>query len=126
MYIRIVFMALVISLFLRVIKIKNLFGLLKYRCKKVEYEDIIAKKVISAVLRVSSWRFFVIRNNCLRKSLLLYYFLIRSGLTGLGINIGVTREQEKLIGHSWLVLCGKPYLEEERFVEKYKVILQLL
>ena len=59
------------------------------------------------------------RKPCLYRSLLLYKFLRENGLP-VRIHFGVIKTGEGLIGHSWLTLDGKPFLESgdpgERFV----------
>lgn len=72
---------------------------------------------------------FLIRRNipvlegaCLKRSLILYRFLRKEGLSVV-INIGVAKENGNLVGHSWLTLNGRPYFETQERVERFNVVL---
>lgn len=66
-------------------------------------------------------KFFIIRNNCLKKSLLFYYWFLKYNLKGFGINFGVSKENKKLIGHCWITRYGKAYFESEESLKKYTI-----
>lgn len=81
------------------------------------------QKIALITLRVCKCRFFLIRNNCLKKSLMLYTMLSGAGIRGLEINIGITRDGKDLMGHGWLMMNGKPYLEDyEESLSQYTVM----
>ncbi|MCC2685184.1 MAG: hypothetical protein K0R75_2083 [Paenibacillaceae bacterium] len=77
---------------------------------------------IALLDRIARCKFFVIRNNCLKKSLLFYYYLLQTGVTGVAIHLGVDKRGGKLAGHCWLTLNGQVFQDTEQFVSNYKVI----
>jgi Transglutaminase-like superfamily len=77
-----------------------------------------------ALLRRRVW---LLQPNCLRRSLVLYHLLRRSGLA-VQVCLGVRSApagsglQGGLEGHAWLVYEGKPFLEHHAgLVERYTV-----
>jgi len=82
----------------------------------------LLKRRIDAANKLSRFPLFVIRNNCLKRSLLLYYTLLISGVRGVRIHIGVHKRDEKLDGHAWLTVGGDVFADTEEFVSKYRVI----
>lgn len=64
---------------------------------------------------------------CLRRSLLRYYFLRRSGLE-LGIVFGMRFRQSDepagIAGHAWNTLDGQPYHEREQDFQGFTIIYQ--
>jgi len=77
---------------------------------------------IDAARRVALYPYFLVRNNCLKKSLLLYETMLRSGETGVALHVGVYKSGDKLDGHAWLTKDGSVFLDSEPFVNKFKVI----
>lgn len=61
----------------------------------------------------------VIRGVCLKRSLILYYFLNREGIPA-EINFGVARENSDFIGHSWITVDNKPLFENVDNVQRYR------
>lgn len=61
----------------------------------------------------------IFRKFCLVRSLILYRLLRESGIN-VFINFGLRKDKKgKIRGHSWLMLDGKVYLEDERIAEKF-------
>jgi hypothetical protein len=64
----------------------------------------------------------VLEGACLKRSLLLYHFLRKEGLPVV-VNIGVTKENGDLIGHSWLTLDGVPFYETRENAGRFNTVL---
>ncbi len=77
---------------------------------------------IRLIDRFARSKLFLIRNNCLRKNLLFYYFLIRAGVTDLRIHIGVSKDRRDLKGHCWLTLRGRVFLDTDEAVSPYTIM----
>jgi hypothetical protein len=57
------------------------------------------------------WRLSVsVKGNCLPRSLALFYFATRCGLP-VRLCCGVRRMKNTLVGHAWLTLLQRPFLE---------------
>jgi hypothetical protein len=82
------------------------------------------RELIDAVARLDWLSPFGI---CLRRSLLRYYFLRRSGLA-LGIVFGVRIRQNDepagIAGHAWNILDGRPYHEQKEDYQGFTMIYQ--
>lgn len=78
--------------------------------------------LIKSIIKISNYKFFIIRKNCLKKSLLIYDMLTRIGVKNLEFKLGINKENGKLDGHSWVTLNGNPYLDNYELAEKYKII----
>lgn len=81
-----------------------------------------AEKVIEIVKKISSMRFFIIRDNCLKRSLLLYYLLNKTGCRNTVLYIGVMKENGVLKGHGWVEYNDRLLLDDAWFVRQYRVI----
>jgi len=114
--------ATVVWLLLPFIKLPRLLRAIESRQRDARLPEQELRARIDALHSIASARFFVIRKNCLKKSLLLYYFLLRYGVKNVAIRIGVDKRDGRLDGHAWLTVEGKPLLDSEEFVSRYKVI----
>lgn len=121
LFIRILFIALLLSTLLPLLKFPNLISRINHIQRTKPTKDDISD-IIQIIGLISSCRFLVIRNNCFKKSLLYYYFLGKAGVHNLEIVIGINKTHGKLLGHSWLILDNRLYLEDEENVKEYKVI----
>lgn len=119
---RVVAAAVVLQVLLPVMKLPRLVAAIESRRAGTPPQAGAVQRTIRLVTRVARFPYFLIRNNCLKKSLLLYYFLVRTGVTGVRIHIGVNKENGAVAGHSWLTLDGKLLNETEEFVARYAVI----
>ncbi len=86
------------------------------------------KKIIQWTDAVLGWEFFVFRKSCLKRSLVLFHFLKKSGLP-IQINFGVRKLAQNpehtwplLDGHGWLSLGGRTYSEKGEPQSKFKLI----
>lgn len=77
------------------------------------------------ILALSSLQLFVIRNNCLKRSVLLYYFLARAGGEDLRLHIGVFQRSGRLWGHSWLTRAGSVFLDDPSFTGNFHIIYSI-
>lgn len=58
---------------------------------------------------------------CLRRSLLRYYFLRRTGLPVV-VHFGARRLARNVSGHAWLTLDGQPYYERLEHFQSFTVM----
>ena len=73
------------------------------------------------VLLLKRNRLFL-KNSCLNRSLLLYYFLRKDGIE-VQIHFGVKKLQGYLTGHSWLTQNGNLLIDKKRHVEDFTTII---
>lgn len=88
--------------------------------RRIQEDEL--RSLIRILNKITRYRYFLIRNNCLRKNLVFYYFLIRAGVKGVRIHIGISKKDSKLDGHCWLTLDGALFQDTEESVSKYAVI----
>lgn len=79
-------------------------------------------ELIRIIDRVARSKLFVVRNNCLKKGLLFYYYLLRAGVHGVAIHIGVNKIDSRLDGHCWLTVDGRLFRDSTDKVSEYRVI----
>lgn len=60
---------------------------------------------------------------CLHKSLLLYKLMNEAGYL-VQFNLGITKQEETLKGHSWITFAGNPLGENQAFLHRLNVIYQ--
>lgn len=75
-----------------------------------------------AVVFVNWWlnrNILMLRPTCLKRSLLLYRFLVREGLN-VEIHCGIRKTGNGTDGHSWLTLNGKPFLQDSLTAGQFK------
>ncbi len=63
--------------------------------------------------------------HCLRRSLALYYSATRAGYP-VNIALGVRRDGDGVIGHSWLELGGAPFLEAQKSPDQHYTVMRRL
>jgi hypothetical protein len=114
--------ALLLSALLPAIKFPRLLKIIHYRQTAAPEKRIDSQDIIRIVNFVARLKYFVIRNNCLKKSLLLYYFLGKTGLKNLELVIGVKKNTGRLSGHSWLALDSRPFLEDWDSIKEFQII----
>lgn len=68
-------------------------------------------------------RVFLTDKPCLRRTLVLYRWCRGQGLDARAV-IGVCKEDMGIKGHSWLLIEGKPFNEEEAELEKFVPMLE--
>lgn len=71
--------------------------------------------------KVLGFEKFIYKKNCFKRTLSLYYFLRRSGIPVV-VNLGVRKVKDKLEGHGWLTLDGKPFWEKNENPLNFEVI----
>ncbi|KUO64415.1 MAG: hypothetical protein APF84_10605 [Gracilibacter sp. BRH_c7a] len=120
--IRVVFVTIWLQYLLAFKKILQLLAYIESKQKNIFVEQEEIEQMVTILYRIARWKFFLIRNNCLKKNLLLYYFLVQYGVKNIKINIGISKENMKLAGHCWLTIQECVYLEPEESVSKYIVI----
>jgi len=118
-YIKVMRTAIWISLLIPFRSLPRIIKLIHYSHSKTSAAPEYLVKVID---RISRWQAFVIRNNCLKKSLLLYYIFYHSGDKDIELCIGINKKGAHLDGHSWLLKGGHPVLDEAEFIDIYTVI----
>ena len=60
---------------------------------------------------------------CLHKSLLLYKLMHEAGYP-VQFNLGITKQEGTLKGHSWITFAGNPFGENQAFLQRLNVIYQ--
>lgn len=63
--------------------------------------------------------------HCLRRSLTLYYAATRAGYP-VCVALGVRRDGDGVIGHSWLELDGAPFLENGKSPDNHYTVMRRL
>lgn len=81
----------------------------------------IERIVNLGILLLKRNRLFL-KNSCLKRSLLLYYFLRKNGIT-VRIHFGVKKLDGYLAGHSWLTQNGNLLADKERYGEIFTPIV---
>lgn len=122
LYVRIMLAAVWINCLLAFAKLPRVLAVLEARKRHVRADEDAIRLTVRTIERIARLQLFVIRNNCLRKSLLLYYFLLRAGVDGVKIHIGISKKGSRLEGHCWLTRNGGVYLDSEQTTAHYKVI----
>jgi len=123
LFTRILIFSSVLLLLMRIVELKKLLKILNFppykkRALQPRYQDWVILYT-NLIMSYSPWK--NVKNPCLVRSTILYYFLRRKGV-GVKINFGIKKEEDILKGHSWLTLDGEPYLETGRFYRDFKVI----
>jgi hypothetical protein len=136
LFFQVCLLATLVPLLLRLLSIPTLLNLLTPKdlgspihCNKNDFPQKLAKYLDYILNR----RFWIYRPNCLRRSLVLYYFLRNSDFDvqiyfGARFTPNTTEQpqQNQLAGHAWLVYQGHPYLESSgelvnnKFVVTYR------
>jgi hypothetical protein len=123
-------LATVVPVLLRVLSLPRVLRLLtpkQAQPLKADRDRAFARKVAHYTDALLRHRLWIYRPNCLRRSLVLYHFLCRSGWA-VQICLGVRSTpmgdglSAGLQGHAWLVYGGEPFLERHTgLVERYTV-----
>ncbi len=108
LFIHVWFLISLLSPLIRLLKLPRLLQLLSPH--RVTPGRWPAEQVVGFTDSILGQESFIYRRNCLKRTLSLYYFLSRLGLP-VQVNLGVRKGGEKLEGHGWLSLEGRPYLE---------------
>lgn len=72
-----------------------------------------AKKIVHLGMLLLKRNRFFLKNSCLKRSLLLYYFLRKNGIA-VQIHFGVKKLDDNLTGHSWLTQGGNLIADREQ------------
>jgi len=118
-YLHVIWLAILIDILLPVVSLPRIIN---YMHKSRRLLPVDIGQLILVIDRVSDWRFFVVRQNCLKKSLLLYYFINRVGEKNIELCIGFDKIGSVINGHSWLLRNGYPVLDDPDFISQYIVI----
>jgi hypothetical protein len=121
LFLRITCVDLLFALLLRMLGPRNLFRFLPLKVKEQRQNSDRINKIVRYTDFLVHSGVPVLKGACLKRSLLLYYFLRQKGVPVV-INIGVTKENGNLIGHSWLTLDGNLYCEKSD-VERFSCVL---
>lgn len=122
LFLRVSIVAIFIAILLRFYKFPRVLEIMHFWQNILPKEKGDIQDTINIINIVSRFKLFVIRKNCLKKSLLHYFFLRKAGINGLEIAIGVNKSNGKLSGHSWLVLDNRPFLEDSDPTMEFHVI----
>ena len=123
LFIQIFCLIVILPLILRSLTFTTLLKVLtpkKKRTDKILDPDKAKDTIVKFADYILSRNFWIDRNTCLKRSLVLYHFLRRIGMN-VHVCIGVRYYNSpktddmlrKLEGHAWLSYKEKPYLEKE-------------
>lgn len=133
LFIRIFLLMTILPFLIKLLSIPKLMEVLTPRdlkiCKNLNLEQTKDKlvKFTDYILRLNFW---IYKSTCLKRSLVLYYFLCKFGIT-VHICFGVKYDEKlpdrepqkrKLEGHAWLLRNGDVFLEKNvEMAKTYKV-----
>ena len=116
--------AALIPLFLKCFSLKRVLSMItpSAKYKPNDALDLSAERIIQlGVLLLKRNRLFL-KNTCLKRSLLLYYFLRKNGIE-VRIHFGVKKLKGYLAGHSWLTQNGNLIADKERHGKTFTPIV---
>jgi hypothetical protein len=121
LFIRIIFLAAVLRAMLRLLSIPRLMKLLTPRTisdSRNPATDEVREKIVKYTDYIFGLNFWMFKNTCLRRSLVLYHFLRQAGIDVqicFGVRYKEDSQQEgsskELEGHAWLLYKGDIFLE---------------
>ena len=124
-FVHILFLITILPLLLRFMSLSRLLAFLTSNdvnvCRNSDMEKV-QDRIVKYTDYILSRNFWIYRHSCLKRSLVLYHFLRKSGIN-VSIRVGVRYvgtlpygEDKKLEGHAWLV-CGDEYYLENNIEE---------
>jgi hypothetical protein len=120
-FVYILFIALVVSLLLKAIRIQAILNTLTPRGKSLWKAKTTPKRLSEYVDSILALQIFGFKPYCLNRSLILYHILQKVGVA-VKINFGVRKADNDIEGHGWLTLNGEPYLENSDMIESFCLI----
>lgn len=94
-------------------------------CEKEQTENApraSIKRLVSLSLLLLNRNRLFLRNSCLKRSLLLYYFLGKHGVN-VQIHFGIKKLDDRLAGHSWLTQDGNLIADREQHRRAFTEVL---
>lgn len=116
--------AAVMPLLMKLYSLERVLGIITPRAKGRRNHASHARTEILVqlgVLLLKRNRLFL-KNSCLKRSMLLYYFLRKHGVE-VCIHFGVKKLDGYLAGHSWLTQNGTLLADKERYGEAFTPIV---
>lgn len=86
-----------------------------------DLSDLKESKILKFIYNVTQFKIFVIRKNCLKKSLLFYYWLHRFGISNIQLNVGALLKEERINGHAWITINDEVYFDNESKTKDYYI-----
>lgn len=128
LFIRIVLLIAVLPLLIRLLTLPQLMNVLTRRSSRLRVhwnKEDYREKIVSFTDSILSRGFWIFRNTCLKRSLVLYHFL-HPVVADISICFGVRlqkdfpgQDREKgFEGHAWLLRNGEIFLEMNRDIPK--------
>ena len=123
LFVRVFLIVTLLPLFLKFFPLPQLMRLLTPKgvrlCKDIDL-DKYKRKVVKFTDYILGLNFWMYKTTCLKRSLVLYHFLRKSGIN-VHICFGVRYKgqsslkeaRKKLEGHAWLMYDGRVYLEKD-------------
>ena len=133
LFIQILLLATILPAMLKLLSLPRLLKMLTPSDLKVcnnQNIERIRDNIVKYTDYIFARNFWIYKNTCLKRSLILYHFLRKLGII-VYVYFGVRYDEKfpdreakkKLEAHSWLVYKGKAYLEKTtELTESYKVI----
>jgi hypothetical protein len=122
LFFKVLIFSSLIPIFINFVGPKRLLNILNFKRKRRDCDDRRLARIIryvNFVMSLKPWR--NLKNICLIRSIILYYFLRSEGLD-IKINFGIKKEDGVLKGHGWLTLNGEVYLEDSYVSRDFNLI----
>jgi len=121
LFMQIIITSLLITILIKLVN--PIYMLRKYKLPKIKQvdENKLKKTILYINVILGFWPWKRLKNFCLVRSLILFYFSRKVGLETV-INFGVTDANPSLTGHAWLSLENKAYLDCEENLHSYKLV----
>jgi hypothetical protein len=120
--INIIFASVYIFIISKIFQLPKLLLILDSKKHSKTLSDDEINKLIIFIDDVINFKMFVIRKNCYKKTLLLYYFLKKFNVKNIKLNIGINKKNSNLNGHSWITIDNNPVLDNHENIKKYNII----
>lgn len=130
LFIQILFLITVLPLIIRVLSLPKLMYVLTPHGLRQYSSSGIEQKVIKFTDYILSLNLWIYKTTCLKRSLVLYYFLRKLGMNVyicFGVRYGEklpnrNGQKKKLEGHAWLLYNGDIFLEKDvEMTKTYKL-----
>lgn len=116
--------AAVMPILMKCLSLERILSMLT-PCEKEQTQNISRasiKRIVRLSLLLLNCNRLFLKNSCLKRSLLLYYFLRKHGVN-VQIHFGIKRLDDRLSGHSWLTQDGNLFADRERHCRAFTEVL---
>lgn len=116
--------AAVMPILIKCFSLQRILGMMTPREKAQAQNTSHAsvKRIVSLGLLLLNRNRLFLKNSCLKRSLLLYYFLRKDGVN-VQIYFGIKKLDDRLSGHSWLTQDGNLLADREQHRRAFTEVL---